>query len=397
MIRPVALARSTAQNFSPACEGFAVDRRQRDETGRTGATLFAAVPGGEVSRRSTIGATRRRPRREVSLPRFSWRMVAALRELLGSRARCLLVLAALALISAPALAQGPAPATGGSLGPPPGLFDVGVDEHLDAQVPLDTEFLDSTGKAVRFGDFVDGKRPVVLVLAYHTCKTLCSFVQNAVLNAAKSIKWSIGDQYDVITLSIDSNDTVKVAAEKKAAMDASYGRPGAVKGWHYLVGTNENSKRVADAVGWKFHKDIDGNIAHPAAIMLLKPNGKVARYLYGIEFTPNDFRLGLLDASQGKSITTAERILLYCYHYDAGNRKYTLLATHVMQLGGALTLLVVSVFVGGFWISERRKNKKHASSDAPPSKAPPSKVPPAGDDSTSAHGGNPTDQAHQGT
>jgi protein SCO1/2 len=302
-----------------------------------------------------------------------------------------LVLASLAFFSAPALAQGvqPAAKTGaGAAGPPPGLFDVGVDEHLDAQVPLDVQLLDSTGKAVRFGDYVDGKRPVVLVLAYHTCKTLCSFVQNAVLEAAKNIQWSIGVEYDVITLSIDSNDTVKVAAAKKASMVAAYHRPEAAKGWHYLVGSNENTKRIADAVGWKFHRDIDGNIAHPAAVMLLKPNGKVARYLYGIEFSSNDLRLGLLEASEGKSISTAERILLYCYHYDPGNRKYALLATHIMTLGGALTLLLVAFFIGGFWIRERRKSKKAKAkdSDAQP-----------GDDANHVDGGKPAEHATQGT
>ncbi|HEY1960170.1 MAG TPA: SCO family protein [Polyangiaceae bacterium] len=281
------------------------------------------------------------------------------------------VVAMLALFAAPAFAHDGTTTSvntpSGAAAPPPELFDVGVDEHLDAQVPLDTEFLDSTGKAVRFGDYIDGKRPVLLVLAYHTCKTLCSFVQNAVLDAAKNIKWSVGQEYDIVTLSIDAGDTVKVAAEKKAAMDAAYGRSSAHQGWHYLVGTNENSKRVADAVGWKFHRDIDGNIAHPAAVILLKPNGKVARYLYGIEFSPNDLRLGLLDASEGKSITTAERILLYCYHYDAHDRKYALLATHVMSIGGGLTLLILGFFIGGFWLREYRKKsatQRHATSNA---------------------------------
>jgi len=266
-----------------------------------------------------------------------------------------LIVLPLACFSAPALADGPAGAASAGAATPPELFDVGVDEHLDAQVPLDAQFLDSTGKAVRFGDFIDGKRPVVLILAYHSCKTLCSFVQNSVLNAAKTIQWTIGVDYDIVTLSVDSADTVKIAAEKKAAMVGAYGRPQAATGWHYLVGTDENSKRVADAVGWKYHKDIDGNIAHPAAVMLLKPNGKVARYLYGIEMSGNDLRLGLLEASEGKSITTAERILLYCYHYDPANRKYALLATHVMQIGGGITLLLVGFFIGGFWLRERRK------------------------------------------
>jgi protein SCO1/2 len=242
---------------------------------------------------------------------------------------------------------------------PPELFDVGVDEHLDGQVPLDAIFKDETGKAVRIGDYVDGKRPILLVLAYHTCKTLCPFVQNGALDALKGTTWTIGREFQVITLSISPQDTPTIAFEKKKSMVASYGRESdlAMNGWHFLVGDDQNAHRVADAVGWKYHLDPQGEYAHPTAVMLLKPNGRVARYLYGIEFPPADLRLGLLEASEGKSITTVERMILYCYHYDPRDRKYSLLATHVMQLGGGLTLLLLGVFVGGMWLKERRKNK----------------------------------------
>jgi protein SCO1 len=238
------------------------------------------------------------------------------------------------------------------------LMDVGVDEHLDAQVPLDALFKDESGKMVRVGDYVDGKRPIMLVLAYHSCKTLCSFVQNAVVDAAKAISWTIGTEYDIVTVSVDSRDTPAIAAGKKSEMLSRYGRDGASRGWHFLVGDDQNAHRVADAVGWKFHKTIDGEIAHPAAVILLKPNGRVARYLYGVELAPNDLRIGLLEASEGRSITTAERVLLYCYHYDPHGRKYALLATHVMQIGGGLTLFLVIAFIGGFWLKERRKRQQ---------------------------------------
>lgn len=247
---------------------------------------------------------------------------------------------------------------------PAELADVGVDEHLDAQVPLDTIFKDETGKMVRFGDYVDGKRPIVLVLAYHTCKTLCPFVQNGALDAFKGTTWSIGRDYQVITLSISPKDTPAVAAEKKKSMLASYARDGAEGGWHFLVGDDQNAHRVADAVGWKYHLDAEGEYAHPTAVMLLKPNGRVARYLYGIDIPASDMRLGLLEASEGKSITTVERIVLYCYHYDPRDRKYALLATHVMQIGGGLTVALLGAFVGAMWLRERRNRR--TSSGAPP-------------------------------
>ncbi len=234
---------------------------------------------------------------------------------------------------------------------------MGVDEHLDAQVPLDAVFKDESGKMVRFGDFVDGKRPVLLVLAYHSCTTLCPFVQNGALDSMKGIQWTIGREFDVITLSIDPRDSPAMAADKKKSMVASYDRDGAAKGWHFLVGDDQNAHRVADAVGWKYHRDGQGEFAHPSAVMLLKPNGRVARYLYGIEFPATDLRIGLLEASEGRSITTVERVLLYCYHYDPNGRKYSLLATHVMQVGGGLTVALLGVFIGALWLKERRKKR----------------------------------------
>jgi len=238
---------------------------------------------------------------------------------------------------------------------PPDIFDVGVDEKLDAALPLDAIFHDETGKMVRFGDYIDGKRPTVLVLAYQSCKTLCTFVQRAVLDATKAIDWTVGNQFDVITVSIDPRDTPAMALAKKNETVTAYAREGGSKGFHFLTGDAQNSQRVADAVGWKFHRDIDGEIAHPAAVMLLKPNGHVARYIYGIELAPTDMSVGLLEASEGKNITTIERVKLYCYHYDPHQRKYALFATHVMEIGGGLTLLLVAGFIGGMVVRERKK------------------------------------------
>jgi protein SCO1/2 len=273
-----------------------------------------------------------------------------------------------AMLSAPAMADHDNGTNAGtySLVPetPPDNFDVGVDEKLDAPVPMDAIFKDENGKMVRLGDFIDGKRPTVLVLAYQTCKTLCTFVQRAVLDATKGIDWSVGNQYDVITVSIHPGDTPAMALAKKNETLTSYGREGAAKGWHFLTGDAASSQRVADSVGWKFHRDIDGDIAHPAAVMLLKPNGHVARYIYGIELAPTDLSVGLLEASEGKNITTFERVKLYCYHYDPHQRKYALLATHVMQIGGGLTLLLVAGFIG-VMVARERKKKNHSAESQP--------------------------------
>ena len=142
-------------------------------------------------------------------------------------------------------------------------------------------------------------------------------------------------------------------------MLASYGRAPAEQGWHFLVGDETNIKKVSDAVGWGFKIDSQGEYAHPTAVTLLTPEGKVARYLYGIEFDPNDLKLGLLEASEGKSISTVDRIILYCYHYDPQDRKYSLMATRVMRLAGAATVAVLAAVIGIMFMRERRKKPKN--------------------------------------
>jgi protein SCO1/2 len=249
---------------------------------------------------------------------------------------------------------------------PPGLEDVGVDEHLDGQIPLDTVFRDSTGHMVKLGDLFDGKLPVVLTLAYHTCPTVCSMVLSQTVESMKQVDWSIGKEYRAITLSFDPRETTARTAEKKAQLVAQYGRPGADAGWTFLTGDDTNIHRVTDAVGFKYHYvEREQQYAHATVIMILKPNGQVARYLYGLEYAPKDVKLGLLEASNGRSISTVDRILLYCYHYDANGGRYVIVATRVMQVGGGLCGLVLLVFLGSFWLKElakSRREKKNGSS-----------------------------------
>ncbi|MEM6959889.1 MAG: SCO family protein, partial [Myxococcota bacterium] len=195
--------------------------------------------------------------------------------------------------------------------PVPGLERIRVDEHLDDELPLDARFRDHRGREVRLGDYFDGDRPVLLNFAYHSCPTLCSMVLSATVNGIKPTEWTAGDEYQVVTISIDPRDSPAVAARKRRGILEEYGRLDAdADGWAFLVGEDEEIRRVAGAVGYHYFWDgRQQQFGHPAAIMLASPSGKIARYLYGLTFDPNDIRLGLLEASEGRSISTGERFL----------------------------------------------------------------------------------------
>jgi protein SCO1/2 len=236
---------------------------------------------------------------------------------------------------------------------PPGLEDVGVEEHLDGQIPMDAVFRDQTGKMVRFGDLFDGKRPMVLTLAYHTCPTVCSLVLSQTVESLKNVEWSVGKEYSAVTLSFDPRETLEKTVAKRNDIVKEYGRPSAEQGWTFLLGNDANIHRITDAVGFHYHYvEREQQFAHPTVILIVKPNGQVARYLYGLEYSPQDVRLGLLEASNGRSISTVDRILLYCYHYDPNGGRYVLVATRVMRVGAGLAGLALLAFLASFWIKE---------------------------------------------
>ncbi|WP_394847568.1 SCO family protein [Pendulispora brunnea] len=241
---------------------------------------------------------------------------------------------------------------------PKELKHVGVDEHLDGQIPLDATFRDETGSMVQLNKYFKGERPALFILAYHSCPVLCGMVQNAAATAMKEIPWTVGKEYDLVVISIDPRDTPETASQKKASILAAYGRPGAESGAHYLVGDKTQIDRVASAIGFQYEYDErQGQYGHPAVVMLVKPNGQMARYLYGLEYDPRDLRIGLLEAANGHSISTIEQVILYCYHYDPQDGKYTLMATRVMQLSGFATVLALGSFLGIMWTRERRRKR----------------------------------------
>lgn len=257
-------------------------------------------------------------------------------------------------------------------GMPRELAHVGVSEHLDGALPLDTPFRDHTGKAVKLGDYYDGKRPVVLTFAYHSCPVLCGMVLNNAAAGLRGIGWNIGKEYDVVTISIDPEESLEKTAAKRASILNEYGasRGHDGKGWHFLVGDKESIAKVAAAAGFEYQYDADQKQwGHPSVVMITKPDGRMARYLYGLEFPPSDLKLGLLEASEGRSISTIEQIILYCYHYDPQGGKYVLVARRVMQVGGGSVAIVLFGFLGLFWGRELRKGKSKKVTQ-PPSESP---------------------------
>jgi protein SCO1/2 len=245
---------------------------------------------------------------------------------------------------------------------PQQLEEVGVDEHLLRNLPGGATFRDHTGRTVHLRDYFDGRRPVVLNLAYYSCPVLCGMIQQAASRSLKEQPWTIGREYQVVTISIDPRDTPATARTKRATVLRQYGRPEAARGWAFLTGDEANIRRVARAVGFRYTYDArQQNYAHPAVIMLATPDGKIARYLYGLDFDPQDVRIGLLEASQGRSISSVEHILLYCYRYDPNAQGYVVVAMHVMQIGGALTILVLGGFLFFLWRRELRRRRERLS------------------------------------
>jgi protein SCO1/2 len=246
----------------------------------------------------------------------------------------------------------------------PAILDkVGIDEHLGSAVNLNYEFIDETGYAVPLRSFFHRDRPVILDLVYYTCPMLCNLILNGQVDAMKDLEWTPGNQYEVVTISINPQESFDLARTKKSTYLETYGRP--TTGWHFLVDYRGNAKRLAEEVG--FHYSYDPKIqqfAHASAIMVLTPEGKMARYLYGIRFKARDLRFALTEASEGRSTPTIDKILLWCYHYDPAANAYVLFAQNVMKAGGVLTMLVLGFILWRLIRGERLRAEKFRASHA---------------------------------
>lgn len=230
---------------------------------------------------------------------------------------------------------------------PPGLKNVGIEQRLNQQIPLGLRFRDESGKTVTLGDYF-GPKPVILNLVYYKCPMLCSEVLSGLVSSLKILKFDVGNQYNVLTVSFNPRETPDLAAASKAQYLKRYGRPGAAEGWHFLTGPEESITSLAQAVGFEYQYDPETDqYAHATAIMILTPDGRVAQYYYGVEFAPKDLRLGLIQASSGKIGNLVDEVLLYCYHYDPASGKYGAVITRILKLSGIATMVLIGAMV---WI-----------------------------------------------
>lgn len=265
-------------------------------------------------------------------------------------AAALLCCAALALPAAatnpnPGLMQGAAPdsarGTLNSKQTPALLRGVGIDQRLNQQVPLNITFRDETGKTVRLGDYF-GKRPVVLSLVYFNCPQLCTMVEDNLLTSLRILKYDIGKQYNVLTVSFDPHDTSLMASNKRRIYVGLYGRKGAADGWHFLTGDETSIKALTDAVGFHYNYDPKTRLyAHAVGIVVLTPKGRISRYFYGVEYPAGSLRLAIDQASDGKIGSYVDALILYCCEYDANTGKYDLIISRALLLGGIITVLCI--------------------------------------------------------
>jgi len=228
---------------------------------------------------------------------------------------------------------------------PPQLKHVGIQQRLGKQIPADLEFRDETGKQVRLGQYL-GNGPVILNFVYFHCPMLCGQVLQGLTGALRAIGYSVGRDFTVLTVSFDPQETPEMAAAKKKTVLATYGRPEAEKGWHFLTGSAASIAGLTQAAGFQYQYDAQNNqFAHPTAILVLTPEGKISQYYYGIEYAPRDLRLGLVEASNGQIGTLVDEALLYCYRYDPQTGKYSAIISRVLRISGAVWLALVSVFL----------------------------------------------------
>jgi protein SCO1/2 len=250
-----------------------------------------------------------------------------------------------------------------SSGLPVQLQNVGFEPQLNAQLPLDVNFRDESGRDVQLREYF-GRKPVVLALVYYGCPMLCNQVEMGVVGSLKMLSFNPARDYEVLFVSFDPRETPDMAAKKKAAALSRFGRPETAAGWHFLTGTTESVHTVARAANFRYSFDEKHNLfAHASGIMLLTPDGRISRYFYGVEYPSRDVRLGLVDASAGKIGTPIDHLLLFCFQYNPETARYSATVLKIVRLGGILTILTI---VGGILIFRRRDVRAASATSRPP-------------------------------
>jgi protein SCO1/2 len=251
---------------------------------------------------------------------------------------------------------------------PKALREIGFDQNIDQRVPLDTVFRDESGAVVRLGDYF-GKKPVVMVFAYYDCPMLCTLVINGLSGALGVMSLNPGKDFEIVTVSFNPRDTPASATAKKAVYLERYRRPGAAGGWHFLTGDQANIERLTTAAGFRYAWDEQTKqFAHPSGVIVLTADGRLSKYLFGVEYGPRDLRLGIVEASEGKVGTPADALLLYCYHYDPTTGRYGLAIMRTIRMAGAATVFAIGAFIVVMVRRERHlaRRTSHPAPSGPP-------------------------------
>lgn len=244
---------------------------------------------------------------------------------------------------------------------PDALADVGIEQRLDEELPLDLVFRDEAGREVQIGDYF-GDRPVILSLVYYECPMLCTMVLNGLVSSLADLDFDDGNEFEVVTVSFNPKDTPDLASRKKQTYLGKYGRDGAEDGWHFLTGEAGSIEALTEAVGFKYKFIPEtGEFVHASSIMVLTPLGKLSKYFYGIDYPEFDLRLGLVEASDNKIGSPVDQILLYCYHYDPTTGKYGMVIMNVIRVAGTLTVLMLV----GFMLLMFRRDRQRKEQDNP--------------------------------
>jgi protein SCO1/2 len=244
---------------------------------------------------------------------------------------------------------------------PKALANVDVTEHLGSPVPKSLAFKDELGRTVTLGDYFDGKLPVVLTFNYSNCPMLCSLMLNGFVAGLKELAYTPGKEFRVVTVSIDPAETPDKALRTQHRYLAQYERPEAKDGWHFLTGSEENIRAYARALGFGYaYVPERKEYAHPSAMAVATPDGRIARYLYGIEYPKESLKLSLLEASEGKLGNPLERLILYCFHYDSSVGRYAPVAANIMRVGGAFSVVLLAGFLALLFRADRRKKLREA-------------------------------------
>ncbi|MBW3565356.1 MAG: SCO family protein [Acidobacteria bacterium] len=233
-------------------------------------------------------------------------------------------------------------------------------QRIDSEIPLDLELVDESGKTVRLQDYFDKGKPVVLTPVYYSCPMLCNLVLDGMVNVARELRFDIGEEYEVVTVSFDDRETADMAAAKKEIYARRYGRAEVENGWHFLTGDKVTIRQLMDSIGFGFaYDDALDQYAHSAVVVVLTPEGKIARYFYGFEFKARDLRLAIVEASEGRVGTIVDQAMLVCFSYDASVGRYTPAVMRGLQVAGSATVLIL----GGFVFSLIRKERKNRDSN----------------------------------